>query len=242
MKMKGEEEVFCQITYWRSFAFLLKKFCVMTVRCCMWPAIQAKEACQWDKYWLGYNDAAMLTHIIDRKNKRPNKKGSVFAAALHIFVILKNFSWIFFGSTTMEGGEIVFSQFTKSWLKELLHFLLRCDDGKLHIECDQQSKLKKRANGINIDWDITMLPCSHTHNWPKIKRVRYLLPFCIFLSYSKTFLGFFWKYNNGRGRGSVWPNHAVINNKLCARGVTNKILLNRQEHPFLLYTTQLKVF
>ena len=122
-------------------------------------------------------------------------------------------------------------------VKELLHFCWGGDDGKIHIVCDQQSKLKKRANGINIDWDITMLPCSRTHNWPKIKRVRYLLPFCIFLSYSKTFPGFFWKYNNGRGRGSVWPNHAVINNKLCARGVTNKILLNRQEHPFLLYTT-----
>ena len=40
--------------------------------------------------------------------------------------------------------------------------MLRCDDGKLHIVYDQQCKLKKRANGINIDWDITMLPCSHT--------------------------------------------------------------------------------
>ena len=73
--------------------------------------MQAKEACQWDKYWLGYNDAAMLlTHTQLTKNK----KGSVFAAVLHIFVILKNFSGIFFGSTTMEGEEEVYGQITPS--------------------------------------------------------------------------------------------------------------------------------
>ena len=120
-------------------------------------------------------------------------------------------------------------------------FLLRCDDGKLHIECDQQSKLKKRANGINIDWDITMLPYSHTQLTKNKKGSVFAAVLHIFVIL-KNFSGIFWKYDNGRGRGSVWPNHAVINNKLCAIGVTNKILLNRQEHPFLLYTTQLKVF
>ena len=75
-----------------------------------------------------------------------------------------------------------------------------CDDGKIHIVCDQQSKLKKRANGINIDWDITMLPYSHTQLTENKKGSVFaaVLHISVIL---KNFSGIFiWKYDNGRGK------------------------------------------